>query len=108
MLAPPNACRVDNHAAGKRPLPRRREEAVDVSLLDAIPLAIELALDRAPVTGAVRKFRDEINAGVPLIEAVFLRPVRKGHHTAELGLLRRSVLQPYFDQTLEIRAFLPL
>ena len=50
-----------DQAAGKWRLARRRKEAVDVGFLDAIAASIELALNGAPIVGAVGELRDEIN-----------------------------------------------
>ncbi len=107
VLAPLHPSGIHDQAAGERSLAGRCEETVDIGFLDAVAFSIELALDRTPIIGAVRKLGYEVNPRIALIEAVLFGPIGKHQDAAELSLLGRRVLKPNLHKALEIGPLLP-
>lgn len=64
----------DDEAMGERLLARGGEETVDISLLDAIVLCLELALDGVVLACALGA-GDQVDTGVACVQAAFFGPI---------------------------------
>ncbi|MBB4268014.1 hypothetical protein GGD89_003667 [Roseospira visakhapatnamensis] len=101
VIAPGEVRGVHDHAAPERGLAGCRDEAVDVSLLDAMVWRIELALDRR-VAVFVPEFGDQVDAGVAAIPPVDRRPISVGLYLFILFGLNGVVRKEGDGQALEI------
>ena len=81
VLAPRRSRRVHDDAAAERLLTRRRQERVDVRLLDAVPQRVELALDGDRACVFVNRDRHQVDARVA---RAALRPLAPQEDLLEL------------------------
>ena len=84
-------------------LARRREERVDVLLLQVVPAVVELALDRGPASG-VSVVGHQVDAGV--VGALVVFPLLPGLHLVVLGGQRGVGLEVRLHEFLEPRSAL--
>ena len=105
VLAPRCARRVHDNAATERLLTRRRQERVNVRLLNAMPQRVELALNRDRACIFVDRDRHQVDAGVA---RAALGPLTPQVDLLELVRETRVVEQELTRQLLEERALLAL
>ena len=105
VLAPRCARRVHDDAAAERLLARRRQERVNVRLLNAMPQRVELALNRDRACVFVDRDRHQVDAR---IARAALRPLAPQVDLLELVRETRIVEQELTRQLLEERALLAL
>ena len=105
VLAPRRARRIHDDAAAERLLTRRRQERVNVRLLNAVTQRVELALNRDRTRARVDGDRYQVNASVA---RAMLRPLTPQVDFLELVGETRVVEQELARQLLEQRALLAL
>lgn len=105
VLAPRRARRVHDDAATERLLTRRRQERVNVRLLNAMPQRVELALDRDRARVFVDRDRHQVDTRVA---RAALRPLGPQVDLLELVRETRVVEQELTRQLLKERALLAL
>ena len=105
VLAPRRARRVHDDAAAERLLTRRRQERVNVRLLNAVTQRVELALDGHRTLAVADRDRHQIDARVA---RATLGPLALQVDLLELVRETRVVEQELARQLLEERALLAL
>ena len=105
VLPPRRARRVHDDAAAERLLARRREERVNVRLLNAVTQRVELALNRDRALSVADGDRHQVDARVT---RAMLRPLAPQVDFLELVRETRVVEQELARQLLEQRALLAL
>ena len=105
VLAPRRARRVHDDAAAERLLTRRRQERVNVRLLNAVTQRVELALDGDRACVFVDRDRHQVDTRVA---RTALRPLTPQVDFLELVRETRVVEQELTRQLLEERALLAL
>ena len=105
VLAPRRARRVDDNAATERLFTRRRQERVDVRLLNAVTQRVELALNRDRTLSVADGDRHQIDASVA---RAALRPLAPQVDLLELVRETRVMEQELARQLLKERALLAL
>ena len=105
VLPPRRARRVHDDAAAERLLTRRRQERVNVCLLDTVTQRVELALNRDRACVFVDGDRHQVNTRVA---RAALRPLAPQVDLLELVCETRIVEQELTRQLLEERALLAL
>ena len=105
VLTPRRARRVHDDAAAERLLTRRRQERVNVRLLNAVTQRVELALNRDRALAVADRDRHQVNARVA---RATLRPLAPQVDLLELVRETCVVEQELARQLLEQRALLAL
>ena len=105
VLTPRRARRVHDNAATERLLARRRQERVNVRLLNAVTQCVELALDGDRALSVADRDRYQVNAGVA---RAALRPLAPQVDLLELVRETSVMEQELARQLLEERALLAL